>query len=277
MAQNFEAFIQEYYQSLTEGLIQSVEYEKFIDIVGKFLYSQKIVHNIELSKSYDEMKDIAVHIDVNLSNIKNKHKIFDDLLKLVSNLGYYCDMYFFGNIKGISVKKIYSVGHPLSYDINSHDNFELVFNKKLDVSFDGSNLDYLYHTTLKFIYDTKISKKGMIVKNSITFEKYPERTYFMTDYNGLYNFATDKSKIMEQNYKKDKNTQFIRTKYIFDWVILKIDYKKLLELNPTFTLRRDPKFTREEALYTYDYIPKSVISVFDEFDVNTVHLRDLED
>ena len=277
MIQNFECFIYEYYNSLTEGLIQSVEYSKFINVVDKFLTTQSVIHSIELSKSYDETKDIAVHIDVDLTNARDKQKIFNDLLHLVDNLGYYCGMYFFGKVKNIGIKKVYNVGHPLSEEINTENVFELVFNKKLDISFNDTKLDYLYHTTLKFTYDTKISNKGMVVKNSTVYEKYPDRTYFMTDYNPLYNFATDKSKIIEQQYKKDKNAHFIRSKYIFDWVILNIDYKQLLKLNPTFTLRRDPKFTRDEALYTYDYVPKSVISVFDEFNIKTVHLRDLED
>jgi hypothetical protein len=107
------------------------------------------------------------------------------------------------------------------------------------------NYDIVYHTTS---YDNaKIILANGFNKNKPSIDE-PEAIFLTPDIYGAI--------ILTKNLSKTKN---LKT----DWVILKIHSKEL-------TLYKDPYSVKESGVYTYDNIPKELISIETIIDADIV-------
>lgn len=237
-----------------EGLIQSVEYDIFVEKVSRLL--NKLNLNYEFEKIDLTKQIVDVELILNLRDAAEQDKIHYQIFTLVNNLGYFCSYY---NTNKFSKNKPI-IGTPKF----SSNVFYLYFNKKFDTNVDIKGINFLYHVTLNHTYETKIKKSGMTVRNSKIYENYPERIYLMDVKDNLELFAYNKLERIKKHLDDTHKAHLIKIKDIYNWAVLKIDTTKIKD----FKLFKDPKFTDVNTFYTMNYIPSSAIEKLDVLNLN---------
>lgn len=230
-------------KELCEGLITSVNYDKFKHHLEKLLIK---FNDLSYSISNEELYNKNSGVNISLTMLKmdkaSKIDLYKKLNKLINNLGYF--IYF--EKDSFNLESFYKKRFV-----------KILFNKKFDFPF-NNKIDFLYHITLEDLWNKKIFRKGLIPKNRDIVSNYPNRIYFLKDYND-----DDIKLLIEQK----KNVLLKNKKYsyldISKWVVLKIKIGRLNKLK----LMIDPHYFEDEGLYTEDYIPAFAIEPIETLNI----------
>jgi len=219
-------------KNINEGLIKSINYEKFYDFLLKLFKK----YDIEITKSFNNHNGIFVEFDIDLMD-KNFIEELDNLLNISGyNINY-------SYLDDILIKR-----KPTTKEFFKHEKIAISFVKKFDKN-DDTIPEFLYHITEK-IYLDKILKKGLIPKSNQKIEHHPDRIYLLSSMDGVEEFL----EILEDNYPEKK------------FITLKINTKILnnfkLYFDPTFfSFEEDFKNSKYKAYYTYDNITPNAIEI----------------
>ena len=223
---------------LNEGLIISFSYNKFLDIVNKFLNNNNLneFKNYKLYLNFynDHIQNIFFEIDTSIIN--NKFNFYKNLFQLINNLGYFISYYI-----NLDTKEYISDNNILIQNIIKLNKILFAFNKKFDIE-DESNNKFYYHVTSK-TYINKILKNGLIPKSKNINAFYSDRIYLTNNINTAKDFIKQKRNLYIHN-----NTYFID---INNWIIIKIDISKMNKIK----IMKDPYYNIN-GFYTLDNIPK---------------------
>jgi hypothetical protein len=218
-----DMFTNLFHMKMKEGLIQSVDYDFFINKLDLLLKKYDLIYEIDKMKEY-------VSLSIDISNVNRKQ--FDKNLKsLLSNTGY------------ITSGMIDNDGEKIISFINSkHNIFKILYQKRFDIPKKTPNI--LYHATTKHYYE-KIKKTGIETKHQDMVSYDIDRIYLTDDLAEALDFCTQKRFFLKNKYK---NLEFFNMN-INSWVILEIDISSI----PDIKLYEDPKMSN--SYYTYEFIP----------------------
>lgn len=217
----YQEFIQE--KKLNEGLIKSVSLSIFKNKLNDLL--KDINHEIET-------KNDMVQLYLDFTNL-NKYNIYKKILSLSNILGYYI----------IRIKNNNDIlEKPLFYDAKNFEKCKIFFVKNNDEEL--NDIKYLYHLTLKDIWENNISKNGIKPKESyMVAQNDKSKIYLTTEIN--YNFINEKI-----NYYLDQG--FDKYYDIYNWVSI--------EIIKTNNMRIFKDIKMNNSYYTLEPIPKSSIN-----------------
>lgn len=218
----FRRIIREYVTSeensklMGEGLIKTHHPNYVLNLLNTWFNKEiKAINDIPIEGS---IGSIIVYLKSKLTDEK-----YDNLLKLMNNMGYYVASYFdnngtFGKVKD-ELDNVYGIR----------------FEPKFDIEY-RPNQRYMYHLTDKKHLD-KILKIGLTPKTKSKMLYHPDRIYLTKTIEGLNNIKT----VFDINYSGE-------------YVVLKIDLRDLF-----IFLRQDGQF--KEGVYTTDNIPPNHIEI----------------
>jgi len=221
----------EYCNLVKEGLIKTHNITNTIDILSSYLskYKEDFSLYSELDNSYSNKK-FSLYLD-NYSN-----NILDNIITLVSNLGYYPSCFYYNrnlfkftkeNLKKFKLKPI-----------------KIVFDAKYDNEYIPNNY-IIYHITSKNNVE-KILNNGLCPKSKNKLSIHPERIYF------LETIGECKNLINHFNSIED----FKNVTYVILKINIKIIKNDIEEIKYTFF--EDPN---SSGFYTYNNISPFDISL----------------
>lgn len=217
-----------------EGLIHSVSQSKFQDMVDRWANSNQ---KIKLQLRPDNK--ITIKFDFNIDS-----KEFNNLLKLIDNLGWFGSAYL-------------EIEENMKWKKFDKDNFSLA-NKKLlslqveakfDLELTDIEFPVLYHTS-PIINNIKIKEIGLIPKNQSKISYHPERIYFTKT-------SEELDTIAYQFYKLNTN--------VVEFSAYEVDIERAKENNPNLRLFNDPNFNN--GIYTLSNIPPQFIKLIDKISI----------
>lgn len=234
--------------TMTEGLIRSVSYDDFIKYISNFLKKNNFIFKVD--KNYTFTKEQSVKVDLIW---KFDIELFNNFVSLINNLGYFFNVYirYTELIKGV----------PDKFKIKSGEKIEIFFNKKFDTEKELIS-QYVYHVTLKEIYEKSIIIKGLIPKSKNISDFYDGRIYFFRIYDeyDIKQFCIQKTNILNFQKSNGKIQNDIDTSR---WLVLKIDISKM----PILRIKVDPYYYSDETLYIEEPIPRYLISPYKEIEL----------
>lgn len=211
-----------------EGLMVTHNIHKSIDILKRWTVWYKDT-NIEFVD--DDNKIIAKIADITL-------KEFEQLLKIINNLGYYISQY---TEHPREYYNKYSYNRVVNL-IKNNIFFELIIEAKYDKQLNNNDIpDKAYHVT-DSKNEEKILKLGLVPKNREKKSKHPERVYF------TYNIE------WAEMLSKDPQFQIEQEATIFE-----INFKELLLIR-SIRLFNDANLS-EVGFYTYENIPPKYLKI----------------
>lgn len=243
---DFNFFYHLMYLEMKEGLIHSVDYEKFKEKLNNLLllYFEEDYFYINIKN--DEY--ISLYFD---KSSLSKNQIFNltkQITQLNNTLGYFISKSVDDNSFEIN---------NLTLNGGNSENIIFYFSKIFDIP---ENTPYIiYHLTLKEFYEKKIKNKGLNPKSQHMVSNDLDRLYLSSDINELYDFIAEKRNFLKNRYKKIKD---IFKPDLDNWLILKIDLSSI----PVFKLYKDTKM--DNSYYTYESIPFHAIGIEKEITLN---------
>jgi len=259
-----------YKGKINEGLITSVDPEKFVKMMTNFRMPSKSKwrfsdNHYENSKKriFDSFTIIGNKVKLKISI--NSKKTLDDIFKFAETLGWFASSYHEnGSIElnkfNVLYKKLEdeTAEYQKMYGQNEYPwiDINIFFEAKYDERF-LKNINTLYHLTPSFAV-AKIKKLGLIPKALSKMSQHPARIYFCTSSDGALEMAESLN-----TYSKYFISDLDTRSNLDDWTLLEINTNGL-----KLKLYKDPNFLEEddnEGVYTLQNIPPSHISVIKEF------------